>query len=74
MSEFMTCIETIYVLYFVVFNLYYWFINSFDFQSVSGVPAILIYKKGDLIGNFVGLSSELGDDFPPSDLEGFLIE
>lgn len=44
------------------------------FQSTSGVPALLIYKGGELIGNFVRLSDELGEDFYVTDIEGFLHE
>lgn len=41
---------------------------------VEGVPALLIYKGGQIIGNFVQLSKELGDDFFATDVEKFLIE
>ncbi|KAK2587698.1 hypothetical protein KPH14_003813 [Odynerus spinipes] len=40
----------------------------------KGVPALLIYKKGQLIGNFVQLTEQLGTDFYASDVESFLIE
>lgn len=47
---------------------------SKDFKS-SGIPALLVYKGGHLIGNFVRVSDDLGgDDFFSSDVEGFLIE
>lgn len=47
---------------------------SKDFKS-SGIPALLVYKGGHLIGNFVRISDDLGgDDFFASDVEGFLIE
>lgn len=39
-----------------------------------GLPALLVYKNGQVIGNFIRVSDELGDDFFPSDLESFLIE
>ena len=39
-----------------------------------GVPAILVYKCGELIKSFVRLTDALGDDFYTSDLESFLIE
>lgn len=43
--------------------------------NLSGVPALLVYKAGNLIGNFVRLTDELGgDEFYTSDVEGFLIE
>lgn len=43
--------------------------------KIGGIPALLVYKGGNLIGNFVRLSDELGgDEFFASDVEGFLIE
>jgi len=42
--------------------------------AISGVPALLVYRNGELIGNFVRLGDELGEDFHSSDVEGFLIE
>ncbi|VDP78871.1 unnamed protein product [Echinostoma caproni] len=42
--------------------------------SRSGVPAILVYKKGDLIGNLLGIDRDLGQEFYPVDLENYLIE
>lgn len=47
---------------------------SKDFKA-GGIPALLIYKAGNLIGNFVRVSDDLGgDDFFASDVESFLIE
>lgn len=47
---------------------------SKDFK-VSGIPALLVYKAKNLIGNFVRVSDELGgDEFFASDVESFLIE
>lgn len=46
---------------------------SRHFKS-SGVPALLVYKAGQIIGNFVRISDELGNDFYPSDVESFLTE
>lgn len=43
------------------------------FQA-GGVPALLVYKKGQLIGNFIRVSDELGDDFFAGDVERFLRE
>lgn len=40
----------------------------------KGVPALLIYKNGSLIGNFVRLTDEFGDDFFAVDVESFLVE
>jgi len=42
--------------------------------KASGVPALLVYRSGELVANFVRLTDTLGDDFYASDLEGFLIE
>jgi len=43
-------------------------------QAVGGLPAILVYKKGEVIGNFVRLTDEFGDNMYPADIESFLIE
>ena len=42
--------------------------------KISGVPALLVYKAGQLVGNFVRVSEELGDDFFSEDVESFLLE
>lgn len=42
--------------------------------KISGVPAILTYKGGELLASFVRITETLGDDFYSSDLESFLIE
>lgn len=43
--------------------------------KVAGIPALLVYKGGNLIGNFIRMSDDLGgDDFFASDVESFLIE
>ncbi|UXI22741.1 hypothetical protein NH340_JMT08684 [Sarcoptes scabiei] len=39
-----------------------------------GVPALLIYKNGELIGNFVGLADEFGTEFDENDVEDFFVE
>lgn len=39
-----------------------------------GLPALLVYKNGQVIGNFIRVSDELGEDFFSSDVESFLIE
>ncbi|XP_072763312.1 phosducin-like protein [Anoplolepis gracilipes] len=39
-----------------------------------GVPALLVYKKGQVIGNFIHMTDHLGTDFYSSDVERFLIE
>ncbi|KAK3101251.1 hypothetical protein FSP39_002166 [Pinctada imbricata] len=40
----------------------------------NGVPALLVYKSGELIGNFIRMSDEFGEDFFATDLESFLAE
>lgn len=42
--------------------------------SVDGIPAFLIYKGGEVVGNFINLNNEFGQEFYPSDVEGFLLE
>jgi hypothetical protein len=46
---------------------------SKNFKS-NALPTLLIYKNGQIIGNFIRMSDELGDDFFASDVENFLIE
>ncbi|XP_055854804.1 phosducin-like protein [Episyrphus balteatus] len=46
---------------------------SRDFRA-KGLPALLVYKANNLIGNFVRITDDLSDDFFPSDLESFLVE
>ncbi|XP_072285551.1 phosducin-like protein [Pyxicephalus adspersus] len=40
----------------------------------NALPALLVYKSGELIGNFVRITDQLGDDFFANDLEAFLRE
>lgn len=40
----------------------------------EGVPALLVYKNGQVIGNFVRITDYLGTDFYSSDVENFLTE
>lgn len=40
----------------------------------NALPALLVYKSGELIGNFVRITDQLGDDFFAVDLEAFLHE
>lgn len=40
----------------------------------SALPTILVYKNGTVVGNFIRLHEEFGDEFFTSDVEGFLIE
>jgi len=42
--------------------------------KVSGVPALLVYRGGQLISSFVRLTDQLGEDFYAPDLESFLQE
>ncbi|XP_056647720.1 phosducin-like protein [Diorhabda sublineata] len=46
---------------------------SQQFKS-DGVPAILVYKAGNLVGNFIRLSDELGNSFLPEDVQNYLVE
>ena len=49
---------------------------SADFIN-HGVPAILAYKGGNLLGNFVRITETLRDgekDFNTDDVESFLLE
>lgn len=41
---------------------------------VEGTPALLVYKAGQIIGNFIQLATELGNDFFATDIERYLIE
>lgn len=40
----------------------------------SALPALLVYKGGELVGNFVRVTDQLGEDFFAVDLEAFLQE
>ena len=42
--------------------------------NVSGVPAILGYRAGQLITNFVRLTDHFGEDFFANEVEAFLLE
>lgn len=42
--------------------------------KISGVPALLVYKGGILVGNFIRVSEELGNDFYAEDVESFLLQ
>lgn len=42
--------------------------------KAGGVPALLVYKGGQVVGNFVRVTDELGDEFYVGDVENFLIE
>lgn len=40
----------------------------------SALPALLLYRGGDLVGNLVRVSDQLGDDFYATDVEALLRE
>ncbi|KAJ8928670.1 hypothetical protein NQ314_018764 [Rhamnusium bicolor] len=42
--------------------------------KADGVPALLVYKAGNLVGNFIRLSDDLGNNFQPEDVQGYLVE
>ncbi|XP_028150792.1 phosducin-like protein [Diabrotica virgifera virgifera] len=42
--------------------------------KADGVPALLVYKAGNLVGNFVRLSDELGSNFLSEDVQNYLVE
>lgn len=42
--------------------------------KVDGVPALLAYKAGHMVGNFVKITESLGNNFQVEDVQGFLIE
>lgn len=43
-------------------------------QRKEGLPALLVYKGGQIVGNFVKLEDTFGEDFFAVDVESFLIE
>lgn len=61
-----------FVSYMLVF-FHHSFIYTF-LQIKNGVPALLVYKNGDLVGNFVSLGDEFGEQFDEGDVEDFLVE
>lgn len=40
----------------------------------SALPALLLYRGGELVGNLVRVSDQLGDDFYATDVEALLQE
>jgi len=42
--------------------------------KVDGIPALLVYKGGQMVGNFIRVTDDLGDEFYDGDVENFLIE
>ncbi|KAM3186307.1 hypothetical protein ACTXT7_004562 [Hymenolepis weldensis] len=43
-------------------------------EIANGVPAILVYKNKEMIGNLISISKELDDFFTPEELETYLFE
>lgn len=43
-------------------------------QRKEGLPALLVYKGGQMVGNFVKLEDTFGEDFYAVDVESYLIE
>lgn len=46
---------------------------SKKFKTVA-LPTLLVYKNGQVIGNFIRMGEEFGDEFYSSDVESYLIE
>lgn len=46
---------------------------SKKFKTVA-LPTLLVYKNGQVIGNFIRMGDEFGDEFYASDVESYLIE
>ncbi|CAH1981780.1 unnamed protein product [Acanthoscelides obtectus] len=40
----------------------------------EGLPALLVYKDGNLVGNFVRLTDDLGNDFSVEEVKIYLVE
>lgn len=47
--------------------------TSVSFKKTA-LPALLAYKNGQVVGNFVRITDDLGDEFYDGDVENFLIE
>ncbi len=41
--------------------------------KVSGVPALLVYRAGQLTATFLRLTDQLGQDFFANEVEAFLL-
>ena len=41
--------------------------------KVSGVPALLVYRAGQLLASFVRLTDQFGQDFFANEVEAFLL-
>ena len=42
--------------------------------KTTALPTLLVYKNGQVIGNFIRMGEEFGDEFYASDVESYLIE
>uniref|UniRef100_A0A8C5MMC9 Phosducin like n=1 Tax=Leptobrachium leishanense TaxID=445787 RepID=A0A8C5MMC9_9ANUR len=51
-----------------------YFLGTSTKFTENALPALLVYKAGELIGNFVRITDQLGEDFFAVDLEAFLHE
>lgn len=40
--------------------------------SDNVLPAVLVYKAGEMLGNFLAITKHFNDEFFPTDVEGFL--
>ncbi len=47
--------------------------DSQDLLKVSGVPALLVYRAGQLTATFLRLTDQLGQDFFANEVEAFLL-
>lgn len=47
--------------------------TSISFKKAA-LPALLAYKNGQVVGNFVRITDDLGEEFYEGDVENFLIE
>lgn len=47
--------------------------TSVSFKKTA-LPALLAYKNGQVVGNFVRITDDLGEEFYDGDVENFLIE
>lgn len=43
-------------------------------QNENGVPALLVYKNGNLIGNFIRVTDEIGEEIKITNVEAYFID
>ncbi len=48
--------------------------NMLNTGKQKGLPALLVYKNGDMIGNHLNVSDAIGIDCTVDDVEDFLRE